>query len=115
MANKFESFMKKLGEDVVKVFNIAEKIAVAEEPYISKAFPVIGTAYTAIVEAVKSITDAGKAAITAGASDLDNLAAVTAAITPLMQNFAKATGATQPTLTQIMNAASALIAGVKAA
>ena len=117
MANGFLSFLKKFGQDMLKVITFGAIAAKDAAPMISAFNPALGSLLTSSATAILAAETAGAAAA-ANAPSTDTgaqkAALSIAAITPLAEKFATEVGISKPTEAQISAFNDALVAALNA-
>lgn len=117
MASGFISFLKKFGQDLLKVITFGAVAAKAAAPFVDVFNPALGTLLTGSATAILAAETAGAAAAAnAPATDTgpQKAALAVAAITPLAEEFAKTLGLSSPTQAQILAFNNALVAALNA-
>lgn len=115
--NGFISFLKKAGQDILKVITFGAEGASIVAPAISMYNPALGALLSGSATAVLTAEAAGATAV-ANAPSADNGAQKAAlaitAITPLANQFAKSVGVSNPTEAQVQKFNDALVAALNA-
>ena len=101
MTNKFVSFLEKIGTGILTGIHIGENVAIIAEPFVDIAFPAVAPLYNGTVATVANAQAKAQAAIQSGNTQVQNFIAVTAAVTPILESYAKAAGLPQPTTDKI--------------
>lgn len=113
--NKFETALQNICKVFVNIFKDVDRIAVFAEPFVDIAFPQLAPIYNAGANGAAAAIGAANKVYVPAATDSENLVAITAAVEPILQQFATASGLTSPTIGTVMAYAQALQQGIKAA
>jgi hypothetical protein len=113
MANKFVSFLEKIGHGFLTGVHIGEDVAIVAEPFVDIVFPAIAPLYNGTVATITNAQAKAQAAIQPGNTQIQNFVSVTAALTPILESYAAAAGLPKPTADKISAYAEALLASLK--
>lgn len=117
MANGFLSFLKKAGQDILKVVTFGAIVAKDVAPFVDVYNSALGTLLSGSATAILAAEAAGQTAVNAApstANGAQKAALAITAITPLAEQFAKTVGVSNPTAEQIQNFNNALVAALNA-
>jgi len=115
MANGFTSFLKKFGQDALKVLTFGAVAAETAAPVVSTFNPAIGALLTGTAQIVMGAEVAGATAVaTAPGTDTSaqKAALAVAGITPLAQKFAQELNLSTPTQEQVLKFNNAIVAAL---
>lgn len=113
--NKFETALQNICKVFVNIFKDVDRVAVLAEPFVDIAFPQLAPLYNAGANGAAAAIGAAKKVYVPAATDSENLVAITAAVEPILQQFATASGLTTPTIATVLAYAQALQQSIKAA
>lgn len=110
--NGFLSFLKKAGQDVLKIITIGSEAAVVAAPAVAAYNPAIGALLTGTAQIVMGAEVAGATAVAAAPgtdTSAQKAALAVQAITPLAQQFTKALNLSSPTQEQVLKFNNAVV------
>lgn len=115
MANSFVSFLKKFGQDALKVITFGAVAAETAAPFVSAANPAIGALLGDAAQIILAAQTAGEAAVKAAPTadtGAQKAALAVAGIEPLAQQFCQKLGLATPTQTQVQQFNDYLVAAL---
>jgi hypothetical protein len=112
--NNIEKVLDKIGRSLLDGLKALLPVAVLAEPFVDTAFPVVAGVYNATVGSIAAAKQAATNALDPTKSDVQNFAAATTAVTPILTAYAKTAGLAAPTQDVIMKYVADLLTDLKA-
>ena len=115
MANSFLSFLKKVGQDVLKVITFGSVAAEVAAPVVSAFNPAIGALLTGSAQVILGAEVAGASAVAAAPgtdTSAQKAALAVQAITPMAQKFCQEMGLSAPTQQKVLDFNNAMVAAL---
>lgn len=105
----FKSVLSSIGHELQRIFQVAEKVAVASEPVVAIFFPAEAGLFNFVVNAVGTTEAAAVAAGQQTGTGSQKLALVVASVEDSFKNYAAQKGYVNPTADEIQKAVNAAV------